>query len=289
MPPGRTLGIARKIPPVNEVVEYRALQGRPLTFAHRGGAGLWPENTLEAFRAAIDLGCSHLETDLRSSKDGELVLFHDERLERTTNGAGNVSAFTLRELKQLDAGYRFSPDGSTHPARGRGFAIPTFAELVAEAPGICFNVEIKERGDPDLPSALWEFIQRHGIGDRIIVAAEKHRLVSDFRRLSGERVATAASRRECLKFWLASGLGVTTALDIRYQALQIPVRVRDFRFLTPRLLEAARRRGIAVHVWTIDDPGEMHRLLESGVDGLMTDFPDRLLAVVRQREGTNAR
>jgi glycerophosphoryl diester phosphodiesterase len=284
MPTGRTRETARKIPSVNEAGEYRALQGRPLTFAHRGGGGLWPENTLQAFRAAIDLGCSHLETDLRSSKDGEIVLFHDERLERTTNGTGSVSDFTLRELKELDAGYRFSPDGSTYPARGRGFEIPTFAELVAEAPGTCFNVEIKERGHPDLPRALWEFIQRHGIRDRIIVAAEKHRLVRDFRRLSGKQVATAASRRECLKFWLASGLGVTTALDIRYQALQIPVRVRDFRFLTPRLLEAARQRGIAVHVWTIDDPGEMHRLLEAGVDGLMTDFPDRLLAVIRQRE-----
>lgn len=285
MDTGRTAEIARKIPPVNEVGEYRALHGRPLTFAHRGGAGLWPENTLQAFRAAIELGCSHLETDLRCSKDGEIVLFHDERLERTTNGTGNVSAFTLRELKQMDAGYRFSPDGSTYPARGRGFVIPTFAELVAEAPGVRFNVEIKERGHPDLPGALWEFIQRHGIEDRIIVAAEKHRLVSDFRRLSGNRVATAASRRECLQFWLASGLGVTTALDIRYQALQIPVRVRDVRFLTPRLLEAARRRGIAVHVWTIDEPDEMHQLLESGVDGLMTDFPDRLLGVIRQREG----
>jgi glycerophosphoryl diester phosphodiesterase len=273
---------------VSDAGKYRALEGRPLTFAHRGGAGLWPENTLPAFRGAIELGCSHLETDLRLSKDGEIVLFHDERLERTTDAEGCVSEFTLQELKQLDAGYRFSPDGQSFPARGRGFVIPTFAELVAEAPGVCFNVEIKERGDPDLPTALWEFIQRHGIGDRVIVAAEKHPLVRDFRRLSGKRVATAASRRECLAFWLASGLGITRALDIRYQALQIPMQVRDFRFLSPRLLDSARRRGIAVHVWTIDDPDQMHRLLESGVDGLMTDFPDRLLGVVRQRAG-NAR
>ena len=232
----------------------------------------------------MELGCTHLETDLRTSKDGEIVLFHDERLERTTNGRGQVSEYTLSELKQLDAGYHFTPDGSTYPARGRGFVIPTFAELVAAAPRVCFNVEIKERGHPDLPTALWQFIQQRGLGGRVIVAAERHPLVRDFRRLSGETVATVASRRECLQFWLATGLGITRALDIRYQALQIPVKVRNFRFLTPRLLEAARRRGIAVHVWTIDDPGEMHRLLESGVDGLMSDFPDRLLGVVQQRE-----
>jgi glycerophosphoryl diester phosphodiesterase len=285
---GRTPRLLRKLLAVSAAGKYPALERRPLTFAHRGGAGLWPENTLQAFRGAIELGCSHLETDLRLSKDGEIVLFHDERLERTTDGEGLVSALTLEELKRLDAGYRFSPDGASFPARGRGIVIPTFGELVAEAPGVSFNVEIKERGHPDLPVALWEFIQRHGIADRVIVAAEKHPLVRDFRRLSSGSVATAASRRECLLFGLASGLGVTWALDIRYQALQIPVQVRDFRFLTPRLLESARRRGVAVHVWTIDDPGEMQRLLEAGVDGLMSDFPDRLLGVVRQRV-SNAR
>lgn len=232
----------------------------------------------------MELGCSHLETDLRLTRDGEIVLFHDARLERTTNGSGEVSAFTLRELKRLDAGYWFSPDGRSYPARGRGISIPTFEELVAAAaPAMRFNVEIKERGRPDLPHALWEFIQRHQLQDRIIVAAEKHPLVQDFRRLCAGTVATSASRRECSQFWLASGLGVAGALDIRYQALQIPVKVRDFRLLTPKLLAAAKRLSIAVHVWTIDDPDEMHRLLDSGVDGLMTDYPDRLLAVVRER------
>lgn len=262
--------------------EYPALGGRPLTFAHRGGAGLWPENTLEAFRGAVELGCSHLETDLRMSRDGELVLFHDPVLSRTTNGTGEVSSLTLRELKELDAGYWFSPDGQSYPARGRGLSIPTFAELIDAAPGARFNVEIKERGRPDLPRALWRFIQQRKLEDRIIVAAEKHPLVRDFRRLSGGTVATSASRRECLKFWLASRLGVAGALDIRYQALQIPVTAGDLRLLTPQLLAAAKRLNIAVHVWTIDDPGEMHRLLDSGVDGLMSDHPDRLLTVVRE-------
>ena len=265
--------------------EYAALSGhRPLTFAHRGGAGLWPENTLEAFRGAIALGCSHLETDLRLSRDGQIVLFHDPTLERTTDGIGDVSSHTLDQLRRLDAGYRFSPHGRGFPRRGQGLQIPTFAELVAAAPaGVSFNVEIKERGHPDLPEALWEFIQRHGIADRIVVAAEHHSLLESFRELSEERIATSATKRECLTFWLASGLGLSSGLAIRYQALQIPVSVSGWRFLTPRLLQAAHRLGIAVHVWTIDEPAEMTRLLDLGVDGIMSDYPDRLLEVVRTR------
>jgi glycerophosphoryl diester phosphodiesterase len=256
---------------------------QPLTFAHRGGAAVWPENTLEAFRGAIALGCSHLETDLRVTRDGEIVVMHDARVDRTTNGTGEVSAFTLAELQRLDAGYRFSPDGVSFPWRGRGLTVPTFAELCALSPAVRFNVEIKERSPFDLPRALVPFIERHALAERIIVAAEHHELVRDFRRLSGGRIATSVGRRECLKFWFASRLGLTAFLRLPYQALQIPVRVSHATLVTPGLLDAAHREGLAVHVWTIDDPGEMKRLLDLGVDGLMSDHPDRLTSVVLER------
>jgi glycerophosphoryl diester phosphodiesterase len=264
--------------------EYAALSGsRPLTFAHRGGAGLWPENTLAAFQAAIELGCSHLETDLRLTRDGQIVLFHDASLERTTDGEGDVSSYTLEQLRRLDAGYRFSPTGQGFPARGAGAKIPTLGELCALAPRTCFNVEIKERGSPDLPEALWHFIQAHDLADRIVVAAEQHGLLESFRELSQGRVATSATKRECLEFWLASGLGASSRLAIAYQALQIPVSVNGWRILSPRLLNAAHQRGVAVHVWTINETVEMTRVLDLGVDGVMTDYPDRLIEVVRTR------
>jgi glycerophosphoryl diester phosphodiesterase len=256
---------------------------RPLTFAHRGGAGLWPENTLEAFRGAVELGCSHLETDLRMTRDGEIVVMHDARVDRTTDGTGDVSVFTLAQLKRLDAGYRFSPDGTSFPWRGRGLTVPTFAELCAAAPAARFNVEIKERSSFELPRALVAFIERHALAERIIVAAERHELIHDFRRLSGRKIATSASRRECLKFWFASRLGLTAFLRLPYQALQIPVRVGKAVLVSPGLLDAAHREGLAVHVWTIDDPAEMKRLLDLGVDGLMSDHPDRLVAAVLER------
>jgi glycerophosphoryl diester phosphodiesterase len=277
--------LARDNPAMTPASEYPALSGPgPLTFAHRGGAGLWPENTLESFRGAIELGCSHLETDLRLTRDAQIVLFHDQNLERTTNGLGSVSSYTLEQLQKLDAAYHFSPSGHGFPRRGSGVRIPTFEELLRIAPpSTCFNVEIKERGHPDLPRALWDFIQSHGLADRIVVAAEQHELLQSFRELARGRVATSASKRECLEFWAASGLGMESRLALSYQALQIPVSVHGLRILTPRLLEAAHRLGIAVHVWTIDQPSQMRELLDLGVDGLMSDYPDRLLDVVRTR------
>lgn len=254
----------------------------PLTFAHRGGAGVWPENTLVAFQGAVELGCTHLETDARMTRDGEIVLFHDERLERTTDGSGPLAALSFAELERLDAGYRFSPTPGSYPWRGRGVRVPRFEELVKAVPEhVRFNVEIKERGVADLPSALWAFIRRHRLEDRVIVAAEKHPLIARFRRVSEGRVATSASRRECLQFWLASRLALAHRLPHAYQALQIPVSVRDLRILTPRLLDSAHGLGIAVHVWTIDEKSEMRELLDSGVDGLMSDYPDRLVDAVQ--------
>jgi glycerophosphoryl diester phosphodiesterase len=269
---------------VREASQYPALRGPlPLSFAHRGGAGLWPENTLEAFRGAIGLGCSHLETDLRVTRDGVIVTMHDARIERTTDGSGDVSAYTFAELQRFDAGYRFSPDGTSFPWRGKGLTVPRLSDLLEAAQGVCFNVEIKERGPHDLPRLLLSFIERHGIGDRIIVAAERHELGRDFRRLSGGRIPTSASRRECLEFWLASRARLTRFLPLPYQALQVPVRAGNVTLVTRQLLDAAHCAGLAVHVWTIDETAEIFRLLDLGVDGLMSDYPDRLRSAVLQR------
>jgi glycerophosphoryl diester phosphodiesterase len=251
----------------------------PLAFAHRGGAACWPENTLESFRGALAAGCRYLETDLRTSKDGAIVLFHDENLERTTNGYGKVADHTLAELKRLDAGYRFSPDGVSFPARGRGLEIPTFAELVAVATEARFNVEIKQR-QPKMVRAVWDFIQAHSLVERVLVAAEQDVLVREFRRVSGGRVATSAGHDECLRFWLASRLGLARWLRPSYQALQIPEYAGRWQLVTPGLLAAARRLGIEVHVWTINESEDMRRLLRLGVGGLMSDYPERLVAAV---------
>jgi glycerophosphoryl diester phosphodiesterase len=253
---------------------------RPLAFAHRGGSALWPENTLVAFRGALKLGCDAIETDLRATRDGKLVVFHDARLERTTNGRGLLHELTLSQLKQLDAGYRFCTDGAAFPYRGRGVTVPTLDEVVDLANGSRLNVEIKP-AQPELAAMLWSFIERRSLHDRILVAAREDRLVQQFRRMSRGRVATSAGFREALKFWGATRVGVAELLSPDYDALQVPPRHRGLTVVDSRLVRAAHSLGVRVHVWTVDEPAEMRRLLALGVDGVMSDRPDRLLRVLR--------
>lgn len=252
---------------------------RPLLFAHRGGAALAPENTLFAFRRAIGLGYRYLETDVHLTRDGELVTIHDPTLERTTDGRGMVRARSLADLRTLDAGHKFTADGRTFPHRGRGLRVPTLAEVLDLAPDLRVNVEIKER-DPAALRAVWGFIHHHRVHDRVLVGSEHAPVLAAFRELARGRVATSAGRDEVLRFWLATR--VSRSRPRRhpgYDALQIPPFHGPLRVVDARLLGAARRLGIQVHVWTINDEAEMRRLLALGVDGLMTDYPERLLAV----------
>jgi glycerophosphoryl diester phosphodiesterase len=252
----------------------------PLAFAHRGGAACWPENTLLAFEKALQSGCPLLETDLHMTRDGVIVAFHDDTLERTTDGRGPIWTLDWRELQALDAGYRFSPDGGeTFPYRGKGLRVPALHEVMALGPQVRVNAEIKQ-GRPAMVAALWDVIESSGYADRILVAAAHHPLVREFRRLSGSRVATSASVREVLQLWLAVRARLDRFLPIEYDALQVPVKHSQLTVVERRFVEAAHRHGLQVHVWTVDDPDEMRSLLDLGVDGLMSDYPERLVEVV---------
>ncbi len=252
---------------------------RPLAFAHRGGSKQWPENTLEAFSQAIALGFEHIETDIHLTRDGEIVVFHDELLDRVTDGHGPVRDHTLAELKRLDAAHWFTRDGATYPYRGQGITIPTLAEALELGPSIRFNLEIKPHG-PGLVHALWEFIRGRADADRLLVASGHAPTVAAFRRVSGGALATSAGAGEIFRFWSAAKVGLHTRLSIGYDALQVPPRQGPLTVVEPKFLRCAREVGLHVHVWTIDDAPEMLRLLHLGVDGIMTDEPQRLLRVL---------
>ena len=246
-----------------------------LTFAHRGGAACWPENTLESFRGGIAAGCRWIETDVHLTRDGHIVCLHDHGLERTTNGRGVVWEHTLEQLRRFDAGHWFSPDGQSYPFRGRGLTIPTLAEVLALDPEVRVNLEIKQ-AEPSMIAALWRAIDDQGLHDRVLVASERDDLVRGFRNLARGRVATSAGKHEILAFWLAVRTGLVDRLPIEYEALQVPIRHRGLHVVEPRFVEAAHRRGVHVHVWTIDDSETMRWLVDLGVDGIMTDQPERL-------------
>jgi glycerophosphoryl diester phosphodiesterase len=252
----------------------------PIAFAHRGGAKRWPENTLLAFRNAMELGYRYIETDVHETSDGHFVCFHDDTLDRTTNGRGRLRDHTLAELQRLDAGHNFI-NGGSYTFRGAGARIPTLEEALDLDPHLHYNLEIKP-GDLALPIRLWEFIEYHGVHDRVLVASEQDEATEAFRTRSKGRVATSPGRNRTLAFWARVLVGASKHAMFPFDALQIPPSFRGMKVVTPRFVEAAHHHGIQVHVWTVDDPAEMQELLDAGVDGLMTDLPDILLEVLAE-------
>jgi glycerophosphoryl diester phosphodiesterase len=249
-----------------------------LVMAHRGGAGLWPENTMLAFERARDLGVDVIEMDVRSTADGVLVVMHDATLERTTDGSGPVSALTLAQLKKLDAGYRFSTDGGkTFPWRGRGLTVPTLDEVFTRLPGMRFNIEPKQES-PSIVKPLCRAIREKRMADKITIGAFRQGVLDEFRKECPE-VATSAGPGEVAEFLRESRNG-GAAGETKFKALQVPERVMGVRVLTQSFVESARARALQVHAWTVNDAEAMRRLKDLGVDGIMTDYPDRLLAVL---------
>ena len=253
----------------------------PIPFAHRGGAKRRPENTLLAFEHAAELGYTHIETDIHETSDGHFVCFHDQTLERTTDGQGMLRDCTLAELRRLDAAYHFVEDGS-YSFRGAGARIPTLEEAISLDRGLHYNLEIKPQ-DTTLGRRLWDFIEHHQIHDRVLVASEHDEVTETFRQYSRGRVATSAGRKSAKGFWARVLSGTWKRAMFSFDALQIPPTFRGMKVITPRFVEAAHHHGIQIHVWTIDDPIQMYELLSAGVDGVMTDLPDVLLGVLAER------
>ena len=248
----------------------------PRAIAHRGGRGLWPENTLHAFRSATALGVDVLEMDLRQTADGEIVVLHDDTVDRTTDGTGPVASLGLAALQRLDAGYRWTADGGlTHPYRNQGIGVPTLRQVFAALPQARMNLEIKGRG-PAMAVPLCALIREHAMQARVAVVAVDQDAIDAF-RLACPQVATGATRNEVVRFALPSAAFLGGRYAPRAQVLQVPERVGWIPVLTERFLHDARRLNIKVEVWTVNEPSDMRRLIALPVDGLMTDYPDRLL------------
>lgn len=258
-------------------------EGWPTNFAHRGASTKAPENTLEAFRLAVEDGAGGLELDVHMTSDGRVAVIHDDSVDRTTGGQGLVRDMTLREVQGLDGGYRFTPDrGDTYPYRGRGVRVPELGEILREFPDQRVNIDIKEAW-PGVETAVLETIAGAGAGDRVLVVSEIPSVLERFRELSGGSISTGASRREIEDFYLYSRLRLESLLRPSYDALQVPVEFGGREVVTPRFVEAAHKRGVRVDVWTIDDPAEMWRLLDLGADVVMTNRPEVLEEVVDDR------
>jgi glycerophosphoryl diester phosphodiesterase len=259
----------------------REIDGSPfLVVAHQGGELLRPSNTLIAFQRAADLGADVLDTDLHRTADGELVLIHDETVDRTSDGSGAVWDLTLDELRELDFGYRFTTDdGATFPYRGEGHGIVTLDELFTTFDdGIRFGIEIKQT-EPEAATELCDSIRRHAYQDRVLVSSFGRDNMDVFRSACPE-VPTSATESEVRTFYLLHRAGLNGLVAPDYEALQIPESSGRFHLLTGGLIDAAHAWGLLVIPWTIDDPDDLARIADLGVDGINTNRPDLLADLV---------
>ena len=251
----------------------------PLVIAHQGGDGLWPGNTMFAFEQAAKLGVDVLEMDLHITKDGVLVLMHDETVDRTTDGTGLVEEMGLAELKGLDAGYDWSPDdGDTYPYRGQGITVPTLEEVFRAFPEYRMTIEIKKT-EGSMAAPFCDLIRAYGMQDQVLVASFHDERMEEFRQVCPE-VATSSARQETTVFVLMSKAFLGRLYSPAFYALQVPEESSNITVMTAQFVRAAHERNLEVEPWTIDDPEQMQRYIDWGVDGIITDRPDLMLEIL---------
>nr|WP_309969094.1 glycerophosphodiester phosphodiesterase [Arthrobacter oryzae] len=237
--------------------------------AHRGFSPDGLENSMAAFRAAVELGYRYLETDVHTTSDGVLLVFHDPSLDRVTDGEGRISRLPAATVAKARI-------GGVEP-------IPLFEELVSAFPGVRLNLDVKDWSSvPSLAAA----IEQYGVHDRVLVASfSDRRRRAVVRRLSRPVAGSAGIVSNALFTVLGPVLPVRILRRALrgVHALQVPVTYGAIRVVTPGFVRRAHRHGLQVHVWTINDPAEMHRLLDLGVDGIVTDRADLLKQVLKDR------
>jgi glycerophosphoryl diester phosphodiesterase len=236
-----------------------------LAFAHRGGTEAHPENSLAAFGHAVGLGYTYLETDVHATADGTVLAFHDVALDRVTDRSGRIAELSWSEVAEARI-------GGTEP-------IPLLADLFTAFPGVRINIDPK---DDRVVDPLVEILKEHDALDRVCLGSFSDRRLRRCRTLLGPGLCTSAGPLAVARVRLSS-LGLPTGRPAAH-CLQVPVRQGGIPLVDRRFVDHAHARGMQVHVWTIDDPAEMHRLLDLGVDGLMTDQPSLLRSVLIDRE-----
>lgn len=260
----------------------------PLVFAHRGGAALRPENTIAAFDHGLSLGADGLEFDVHLSKDGVPVVHHDATLERTTSGRGRLADRTADELADLDAAYWFvdrqAPDAG-YPFRDRGIGIPRLSEVLERYPNIPIIIELKGE-NPELARRVIDAVRNAGALDRVALGGFSDAALRAAREYE-PRIRTGAGREDT-RWALYRSWAWLQPRQPRYREFQIPERSGAIRIVTRRFVSCVHRAGLPVHVWTVNESHDMQRLLDWGVDGLITDRPDRAVAAVRARAGLGA-
>lgn len=268
-----SLGLSSCASQASEDGDYFSRAGRTLNIAHRGGASEAPEHTLLAYQRALESGADVLELDVHLSRDGELIVLHDTTVDRTTDGEGAIADLTLEEIRALDAGYRYSRDGVDFPERGKGHRIPTAREVFDAFPDAPYVIELKPRGEATA-SALIALVREYQLENRTIIASADGPTIR-FVRASAPELLTSFSLDEGFEF-MEEPLESFGLYSPPSHFLQLPYGTID-----DAMLEKARARGVHLQAFTVNNEEEMKRLIEAGINGIMTDRPSLLHDLLR--------
>ena len=265
--------------------------------AHRGASGQLPGNTIEAFQKAVDIDPGTLlEMDVWPTKDGHVVVFHDDDLAISTNGEGPPPEYTLEEIRALDAGYRFTTDnGKTFPFRGKGYRIATLREVLDAFPDSLFSIDIKYNSI-SFASMVLNMLETHNAHNRVFMGSFFTEIM-EFIRTQYPEITLSFDRKELIRFLVYHKLWLTFLYRKKSDVMMIPEFSKTaypeynggflpfsqgFRVISKRFIRDAHKKGIPVIAWTINKPENMKRLICWGIDGLVTDYPELLHRVLTE-------
>ena len=256
---------------------------KPVTIAHQGGNKVYPDESLLAFTNAVDMGIQVLEVDIHRTRDGVLVINHDETINRLTDGSGLIREMSWSGLQQVDGAYNWSPDGLTYPYRGKGVKILSLNAVLDSFPHQVYDIEIKQH-DPPLESDLCNLLRQYGVAaDQVIVASFSDETLTRFQSVCTE-VATSLPVNQGIILYILSRVGLERLLPLDAVVAQLP---RSFSTklgqleLDRRYINAFAKGDRQVWVWTVNDSIEMRRIVNMGVHGIITDRPGILMDFVQ--------
>lgn len=259
---------------------------RTYNIAHRGGAALAPEETLEAFAKSEEAGADMFEYDVHITKDGHLIASHDTTVDRITTGTGYINDLTLTEIKALDAGEKFVDVNGESPYKGQGVQLATVEEIFLLFPHKRAVIELKDTNRPELYEAMnqeiWRLIQQYNMEDKVIIASFDHKINQRFKEISNGQVAIGAGESEATSYLTKMILRLNGLAHTDAQAFQLPTTQHGLDLTQKNIINGSRQRGIDVYYWTINDEGTMRDLIAKGVDGIMTDNPELLEKVLNE-------
>ena len=251
-----------------------------LNIGHQGGEQLWPSNTMLAMEEAVTLGVDVLEMDVHQTVDGVLILMHDDTVDRTTDGSGTIKEMTLAEIEQLDAGHYWTDDeGQSYPYRDQGITVPTLESIFMAFPEVPMNIEIKP-DDTAVAADMCALIQSYDMEEKVLIGSFHDDALQGFREVC-PTVATSMTQSEIQPFWILNTIGLSALYQAPAESFQVPRTANlpvlgEVTVLTERFVQNANDHNIEVHAWTINESDEMERLLDMGLNGIITDRPDRL-------------